>query len=244
MAPGKSMIMIGCGPVGVAGILCASAMYKLERYPEKRNVIIAIDLVDERLNKAVAAGATHTVKIDKSKLSEGKSYVEACKEEVKAILKEAYDNQDKYNLITEEDEILSREDGMLSNQGNSTTQCETMSTSIPAEVDLVVEAVGLPSSWYLAQELVRPGGNIAILGVHGKPVQLNLETMWHRNFTLTAGMCHGYSIEHLMEKIESGDLKAEQLITHHFPLNEIQKAYDLFASRGDGVMKVLIENTV
>ena len=131
MAPGKSMIMIGCGPVGVAGILCASAMYKSARYPEKQNVIIAIDLVDERLKKAVAAGATHTVKIDQSKLSDGKSYVEACKEEVKAILKEAYDNQDKYNLITEEDEILLWEDEMFSNK--------SATKSIPTEVDLVVE---------------------------------------------------------------------------------------------------------
>merc|ERR1712203_175105 len=85
-------------------------------------------------------------------------------------------------------------------------------------VDVVVEAVGLPGGWYIAQEIVKPGGNIAIIGVHGKPVTLNLERMWYRNFKMTAGMVHGYTINKLMDKITSGDLKAERLISHHWKL--------------------------
>merc|ERR1719361_2999897 len=92
-------------------------------------------------------------------------------------------------------------------------------------VDVVVEAVGLPGGWYIAQEIVKPGGNVAILGVHGKPVTLNLERMWYRNFKMTAGMVHGYSIPALMQKIEDGSLAAHKLISHRWKLSEIEKAY-------------------
>lgn len=109
-------------------------------------------------------------------------------------------------------------------------------------VDVVVEAVGLPGGWYIAQDIVKPGGNIAVLGVHGKPVTLNLERMWYRNFKLTAGMVHGYTINALMDKVNSGDLKAELLISHHWKLCDIETAYELFDSRKNGALKMLLTN--
>ena len=109
-------------------------------------------------------------------------------------------------------------------------------------VDLVVEAVGLPSSWYVTQAIVKAGGNLAVLGVHGNPVTLNIETMWYRNFTMTAGMVHGWSIPSLMDKLEKGELDAGRLISHRMKLSEIESAYKLFSSRGDGVLKILLEN--
>merc|ERR1712039_778063 len=109
-------------------------------------------------------------------------------------------------------------------------------------LDVVVEAVGLPSGWYVAQEIVKPGGNIAILGVHGKPVTLNLERMWYRNFKMTAGMVHGYSIPELMRRVEDGTLKADLLISHHWKLSQIEEAYALFDSRKDGALKMLLCN--
>merc|ERR1712187_932565 len=109
-------------------------------------------------------------------------------------------------------------------------------------VDVVVEAIGLPPGWYLAQDIVKAGGNIAILGVHGKPVTLNLERMWYRNFKMTAGMVHGYSIPNLMRKLEEGSLKADKLISHYFKLSQMEEAYALFNSRKDGALKMLITN--
>uniref|UniRef100_A0A7S2PKE6 Enoyl reductase (ER) domain-containing protein n=1 Tax=Zooxanthella nutricula TaxID=1333877 RepID=A0A7S2PKE6_9DINO len=109
-------------------------------------------------------------------------------------------------------------------------------------VDVVVEAVGLPGGWYIAQEIVKPGGNVAILGVHGRPVTLNLERMWYRNFKLTAGMVHGYSIPRLMEKVEDGSLRADLLISHHWKLSQIEDAYAKFESRRDGALKMLLCN--
>jgi len=109
-------------------------------------------------------------------------------------------------------------------------------------VDLVVEAVGLPSGWYIAQDIVKPGGNIAVLGVHGKPVTMNMERMWYRNFTLTAGMVHGWSVPELMRKVEQGALRADLLITHHWNLSRIETAYDLFNGRREGALKMLLTN--
>jgi len=109
-------------------------------------------------------------------------------------------------------------------------------------VDVVVEAVGLPGGWNVSQEIVKPGGNIAILGVHGKPVTLNLERMWYRNFKMTAGMVHGYSIPDLMSRVESGSLQAGLLISHHWKLSQIEEAYALFSSRKDKALKMLLCN--
>lgn len=109
-------------------------------------------------------------------------------------------------------------------------------------VDVVVEAVGLPGGWYIAQEIVKPGGNVAILGVHGRPVTLNLERMWYRNFKMTAGMVHGYSIPDLMERVESGSLQADRLISHHWKLSQVEEAYALFESRKHGALKMLLCN--
>eukprot|EP00928_Gymnodinium_smaydae_P046465 TRINITY_DN30960_c0_g1_i1.p1 TRINITY_DN30960_c0_g1~~TRINITY_DN30960_c0_g1_i1.p1 ORF type:complete len:387 (-),score=46.33 TRINITY_DN30960_c0_g1_i1:431-1591(-) len=109
-------------------------------------------------------------------------------------------------------------------------------------VDVVVEAVGLPGGWYVAQEIVKPGGNIAVLGVHGQPVTFNLERMWYRNFTLTAGMVHGYSIRRLMDLVERGSLRADLLVSHRFSLSEIEEAYSLFNSRKDGALKMVLTN--
>jgi len=189
MADGKTVAIVGVGPVGLAALLAAVTMYKAKS-------VIAIDLTQDRLELAKSMGATHAI-----------------------LATTAADNATKVReqLL----EIVGKdEDG----------------------ADVVVEAVGLPSGWYCAQEIVKPGGNIAVLGVHGKPVTLNLERMWYRNFKLTAGMVHGYSIECLMKKIEEGKLHAEKLISHHWKLSEIEKAYALFDSRRDGALKMLLEN--
>jgi alcohol dehydrogenase len=65
---------------------------------------------------------------------------------------------------------------------------QVMKLTINQGVDLVVEAIGIPTAWYICQDIVRAGGNIAILGIHGKPTTINLEEMWLRNIRLTAGV--------------------------------------------------------
>ncbi len=74
------------------------------------------------------------------------------------------------------------------------------------------------------------GGNIAILGVHGKSVTLHLEAMWKRNFTMTAGLVHTTSIPMLMSAVESGRIQPRKLISHYVGLSEITRAYEMFGA--------------
>ena len=111
-------------------------------------------------------------------------------------------------------------------------------------VDVVIEAIGIPAGWDMSQKLVRPGGNIAVLGVHGKPATISLEDMWKRNFTMTAGLVHTYTTPALIKLIRAGHLHPEKLCTHHFELNETEKAYDTFINaEKHNALKVMITNS-
>jgi len=114
-------------------------------------------------------------------------------------------------------------------------------------VDLAVECVGHPPGWYTCQDIVSCGGRIALLGVHGLPVELNLQSMWYRNFEFSAGLVHGHTIVELMKRIETKQLRADKLITHTLPLSQITHAYELFRSRKqdeNAVLKILLENDI
>ncbi|QDO84844.1 zinc-binding dehydrogenase [Shewanella psychropiezotolerans] len=110
-------------------------------------------------------------------------------------------------------------------------------------VDVVIEAIGIPVAWDMSQKLVCPGGNIAVLGVHGKSAIINLEDMWKRNFTMTAGMVHTNTIPMLIKQIRVGHLKPKKLISHQFNLSECEQAYSTFIHASDHkALKVIISN--
>lgn len=108
-------------------------------------------------------------------------------------------------------------------------------------VDVVIEAVGYPETLQTCVELVRPGGRIANVGVHGAPVTLPMESMWINNLTLTTGLVDGTSIDVLLKMVQSGRLPAEQFTTHRFALGDIMEAYDVFgnAAKHDALKVVL-----
>ena len=94
--------------------------------------------------------------------------------------------------------------------------------------DVVIEAVGVPETFELCTKLVRPGGHVANIGVHGKPVTLHLEDLWIRNITITTGLVDTYSTPTLLRMLAAGRLPAEKFITHHFGLDRMLDAYDVF----------------
>lgn len=95
--------------------------------------------------------------------------------------------------------------------------------------DAVIEAVGIPATFELCQALVAPGGVIANMGVHGRKVDLHLETLWSHNITITTRLVDTVSTAMLLKMVQSGRIDPRQLITHHFRLEEIEAAYDIFA---------------
>lgn len=107
--------------------------------------------------------------------------------------------------------------------------------------DVVIEAVGVPETFELCTELVRPGGRVANIGVHGKPATLHLETLWSRNVTVTTGLVDTYSTGTLLTMLETGQLNTHRLITHRFHIEDMLAAYDTFGDAGtSGALKVTL----
>ncbi|MCU1387287.1 MAG: alcohol dehydrogenase [Ilumatobacteraceae bacterium] len=107
--------------------------------------------------------------------------------------------------------------------------------------DVAIEAVGTPATFELATRLIRPGGHVANIGVHGSPATLHLEDLWIRNVTITTGLVDASSTPTLLRLIGSGQLDAARLVTHHFALDEMERAYDVFGDAANsGALKVMI----
>lgn len=107
--------------------------------------------------------------------------------------------------------------------------------------DVAIEAVGVPESFELCTELVRPGGRVANIGVHGKPATLHLESLWTRNVTVTTGLVDTYSTPTLLRLVASHQIDAACFVTHRFALEQIIEAYDVFARASDtGALKVVL----
>jgi alcohol dehydrogenase len=107
--------------------------------------------------------------------------------------------------------------------------------------DVVIEAVGSPATFELATELVKPGGHVANIGVHGEPATLHLETLWTRDVTITTGLVDTYSTPTLSRLMAADRVDAARFATHHFQLDEFMTAYDVFANAADtGALKVVL----
>ncbi|WP_238694481.1 zinc-binding dehydrogenase [Nocardioides daphniae] len=105
--------------------------------------------------------------------------------------------------------------------------------------DTVIEAVGIPETFELCAELVRPGGTVANVGVHGAPVTLHLEQLWTKDVTITTGLVDTSSTPTLLRLLAEERLPVDGLVTHRFGLDEIQDAYDVFERPQDsGALKV------
>jgi alcohol dehydrogenase len=108
-------------------------------------------------------------------------------------------------------------------------------------VDVAMEAVGLPATFDLCTRVVRPGGTVANIGVHGAPTTLHLEDLWIKNITITTGLVSGSTIPTLLALARDGRIEAEKLGTHHFALDEIEHAYDVFGAADEhDALKVVL----
>jgi alcohol dehydrogenase len=107
--------------------------------------------------------------------------------------------------------------------------------------DVAIEAVGTPATFELATELIRPGGHVANIGVHGKPATLHLESLWTRDVTITTGLVDTYSTPTLSRLMVTRQLDAARFATHHFTFDEFIKAYDVFSNAAEtGALKVVL----
>ncbi len=178
--PGDTVAVVGAGPIGLATILCARLF--------SPSHIVAIDLLDARLEAAKHFGADVTINPSR---------------------------EDPANRIN----------GLTGGLG----------------ADVAIEAVGVPETFEMCTRLVRPGGHVANVSVHGKPATLHLEDLWIRDITITTGLVDTWSTPTLLKLVSSGQLDAGTFVTHRFALPAIVEAYDTFARAGDtGAIKVVL----
>jgi alcohol dehydrogenase len=109
-------------------------------------------------------------------------------------------------------------------------------------VDVAIEAVGYPQTLLDAAAVVRPGGTVANVGVHGTPVELPMQDLWIKNINITMGLVDTVSIPTLLKMVASGKIPAEKMGTHTFTFDQIDEAYDVFENAADNLaLKVVIQ---
>jgi alcohol dehydrogenase len=114
-----------------------------------------------------------------------------------------------------------------------TVVADVLSRTDGLGVDVAIEAVGYPETLLTAASVVRPGGTIANIGVHGSPVELPMQDLWIQNVTLTMGLVDTVSIPTLLKMVASGRIPAEKMGTHHFTFDQMDEAYETFKHAAD-----------
>jgi alcohol dehydrogenase len=121
------------------------------------------------------------------------------------------------------------------------TAAEVVALADGLGVDVAIEAVGYPETLLTAASLVRPGGTIANIGVHGVPVELPMHEMWIQNVRLTMGLVDTVSIPTLLKMVASGRIPAEKMGTHSFTFDQMDEAYGVFGNAAaNAALKVII----
>ena len=95
-------------------------------------------------------------------------------------------------------------------------------------VDVAIEAVGVPATFEMATELIRPGGTVANVGVHGKSVELKLQDLWIKDIAITTGLVSATTTPMLLRLVAQGKLTPEKFVSHRFAFDNIMEAYDTF----------------
>ena len=128
------------------------------------------------------------------------------------------------------------------NNAASDAAAQVMKLTGGRGVDAAIEAVGIPATFTLCEDIVAAGGTIANVGVHGVKVDLHLERLWSHNVTITTRLVDTVSIPMLLKTVQAKRIDAKQLITHRFKLAQILEAYDTFVRAADTrALKVIIE---
>ncbi len=129
------------------------------------------------------------------------------------------------------------------NSANGGTVDKAMAMTAMKGVDVAIEAVGIPASFELCQEIIAPGGHIANIGVHGQSVPLHLEKLWSQNITITTRLVDTVTTPMLLKIVAAGKLDPKQLITHRFPMSDVMGAYETFGNAAkEKALKVIITN--
>ncbi|MFI8411264.1 zinc-binding dehydrogenase [Paeniglutamicibacter gangotriensis] len=108
-------------------------------------------------------------------------------------------------------------------------------------VDVAIEAVGIPQTFAMCLDIVRPGGHVANVGVHGKPVELPLQDLWISNINISMGLVSTNTLDTLLKMVAQDKIVTDEFVSHTFKLEEIVEAYDVFSRAAETkAIKVMI----
>jgi alcohol dehydrogenase len=132
---------------------------------------------------------------------------------------------------------------ILINSADGQAAARVMELTKGEGVDVAIEAVGIPATFAICQGIIAAGGHIANVGVHGKPVELHMESLWDRNISITTRLVDTVTTPMLLKIVSSGKLQPGKLVTHRFVMDDIMKAYETFGNATKaGALKVVLVN--
>jgi alcohol dehydrogenase len=127
------------------------------------------------------------------------------------------------------------------NSGDPNWKDQVLALTDGLGVDVAIEAVGVPETFTMATVIVRPGGNVANIGVHGKSVDLALNELWIKNIDISMGLVNTNTLGMLLKLVAEHKLPAEKFVTHEFSFDQMLEAYDVFGHAAEhDALKVLI----
>ncbi len=127
------------------------------------------------------------------------------------------------------------------NSGDADWREKVLALTDGLGVDVAIEAVGIPQTFTMATVIVRPGGNVANIGVHGKSVDLALNELWIQNIDISMGLVNTNTLGMLLKLVAEHKLPADKFVTHEFSFDHIVEAYDVFGHAAEhDALKVLI----
>jgi len=127
------------------------------------------------------------------------------------------------------------------NSGDTDWKDQVMALTDGQGVDVAIEAVGVPQTFTMCTEIVRPGGHVANIGVHGKPVELKLNELWIKNIDISMGLVNTNTLSMLLKLVAEHKLPADKFVTHEFSFDQVLEAYDVFGNAAEhDALKVLI----
>ena len=106
--------------------------------------------------------------------------------------------------------------------------------------DVVLEVAGAEDTFHLAWECARPNAIVTVVALYDKPQSLPLPDMYGKNLIFKTGGVDGCDCDEILSLIEQGKIDTTPLITHRFALKDIEKAYEIFENKLDGVMKIAV----
>src|ERR1700722_2016017 len=109
----------------------------------------------------------------------------------------------------------------LVNSGSGDAAAKVLALTGKKGVDVAIEAVGIPATFDICQHIIAPGGRIANIGVHGKSVELHLETLWSQNIAITTRLVDTVTTPLLLKTVQGKKLDPNKLISHHFKLSDV-----------------------